>query len=242
MWWGPDSASYLSSSVNENSRFDNSLRENLSIAHINIQSLFPKLDILSIELQPCNTVVKTETWLSRNNSDNDILIPNFDPHYRKDRNDRVGGGVAIYIECGISLHKRLNIIDNIVEGLCIEIKIRNHKFLLRGIYSPPNSGNEYWDAIEHTLENLNNSITKDLIILGDFTCNMLNNNINNKMRNLMTAYNLTQIIEEPTHYTEKSASLIDIALLSNPENVVFSDVISPFIPNLIRLHARLWLL
>ena len=154
----------------------------------------------------------------------------------------MGGGVAIYIECGISLHKRLNIIDNIVEGLYIEIKIRNHKFLLRGIYSPPNSGNEYWDAIEHTLENLNNSITKDLIILGDFKCNMLNNNINNKIRNLMTAYNLTQIIEEPTHYTEKSVSLTDIALLSNQENVVFSDVISPFIPNLIRLHARLWLL
>ena len=236
---GPDSASCLSSSVNENSSLDNSLRENLSIVHINIQSLFPKLDILSIELQPYDIVVITETWLSRNNSDNDILIPNFDPLYKKDRNrnDRVGGGVAIYIKCGISLHRRLNIIDNIVEGLCIEIKIRNHKSLLCGIYRPPNSGNEYWDAIEHTLENLNNSITKDLIILGDFNCNMLNNNINNKMRNLMTSYNLTQIIEEPTHYTENSASLIDVALLSNPENVVFSDVISPFIPNLIRFHC-----
>ena len=77
---GPDSASsYLSSSINENSRFDNSLRENISIVHINIQSLLPKLDILSIELQPYDIVVITETWLSRNNSDNDILIPNFDP-------------------------------------------------------------------------------------------------------------------------------------------------------------------
>ena len=29
------------------------------------------------------------------------MIPNFDTPYRKDRNDRPGGGVAIYIKSGI---------------------------------------------------------------------------------------------------------------------------------------------
>ena len=30
----------------------------------------------------------------------------------------------------------------------------NHKFLLYGIYRPPNTGIELWDSIERTFENL----------------------------------------------------------------------------------------
>ena len=71
------------------------LRDNLNIVHLNIQSLYPKRDILEVEMQYYDIVVLTETWFSPNKKTEDIMIPNFDAPYRKDRNDRPGGGVAI---------------------------------------------------------------------------------------------------------------------------------------------------
>ena len=58
-----------------------------------------------------------------------------------------------------------------------------------------------------------------------------------KIRNLILSYNLSQLIVEPTYYTENSSSIIDLILVSKPENVIFSNVTSPFIPNLIRYHC-----
>ena len=84
----------------------------LSIVHLNIQSLYPKLDILETEMQYYDIVVLTETWLTPTRKNDEIMIPNFEIPYRKDRNDRVGGGVAIYIKSGISIHKACNLIDN----------------------------------------------------------------------------------------------------------------------------------
>lgn len=214
-----------------------SLMDHLSIVHLNIQSLYPKLDILEAEMQYYDIVVFSETWLSNGRKTEDIMIPNFDAPYRKDRDGRLGGGVAIYIKSGLSTHALTNLIDGDIEGLCVEINVRNHKFLLCGIYRPPNVASEYWDSIERTFENLNTSPIKDLIIVGDFNCNMKENNIPNRMHNLILSYDLCQLIDQPTHFTEHSSTIIDLAIVNDPENVLFSDVISPFIPNLVRFHC-----
>ena len=145
------------------------LRDHLNIVHLNIKSLYSKRDILEVEMQYYDIVVLTETWLSPNKKTEDIMIPNFDAPYRKDRNDRPGGGVAIYTKSGISSHKLTNLIYGDLEGPCVKINIRNHTFLLCGIYRPPNAGIELWDSIECTFENLNNSSTKNIVILGGST-------------------------------------------------------------------------
>ena len=157
---GPESLSSLSS----DSSFQSVLHDILNIVHMNIQSLLPKLDILETEMQYYDIVVLTETWLSQNTTNYDVSIPNFDPPYlsipnfdppyRKDREDRLGGGVAIYIKSGIAHHKQMNLFDSDIEGLCVEIIVRGHKLLLAGFYRPPNSGREYWESIESTFDNL----------------------------------------------------------------------------------------
>ena len=55
-----------------------------------------------------------ETWLSPKTSDDDILIFNFEPAYRKDRRDRISGGVAIYIGAGIQAVRRHDIIQGYI--------------------------------------------------------------------------------------------------------------------------------
>ena len=62
-------------------------------------------------------------------------------------------------------------------------------------------------------------------------------NLPNRMQNMILAYDLHQVIDEPTHFTEYSSSIIDLAIVNNPDNVIYSEVLSPFIPDLVRFHC-----
>ena len=55
-----------------------------------------------------------------------------------------------------------------------------------------------------------------------------------KIKTLINQFNLEQLIRDPTHYTERSSSLINLILCRNPTNNIYSGVIDPFIPNQIR--------
>ena len=228
---GPQSDSLLSSNIST------VFPHNLNILHLNIQSILPKMDLLEAEVQNYDILVFTETWLSPQISNDDLLLENFDPPYRQDRHARVSGGVAIYIASGIPSCKRNNIIQGDIEGICIEVSIQSHRFLLCGMYRPPNSGSDYWDLIEQTFDNLCDSHITDLVILGDSNSDLLKPMHANRIQNLTNSYNLHQLIDEPIHYTENSSSLLDLAIISKPENVVYSGVSSPFIPDLIRYHC-----
>ena len=54
---------------------------------------------------------------------------------------------------------------------------------------------------------------------------------------LIKQYNLKQLINEPTHFTENSASLIDLILVRNTSNILTSGVIDCFLPNQTRYHC-----
>lgn len=227
---GPDSASISTTTTSQNTSL---FEHNLSIIHLNIQSLVPKLDILEVEMQQYDLPVFTETWLHSEISTDDILISNFDPPYRKYRDNRLGGVVAFYVRTGLHCIQRSDLVNGEIEALCLELSFKSHKFLLSGIYRPPNSGNMYWDLIENTLDNMTNSRIGDLIVVGDFNCDMQTLASSNKMQKFMSSYNLHQLIDEPTHFTEHSSSVIDLILVSKPENVIYSGVSSPFIPNIL---------
>lgn len=78
-------------------------------AHINVHSLFPKIEFLRHELSalPIDVICITETWLRPANPDSMIAVPG----YRLERLDRVsdnpavkqtGGGLVIYIRNSIN--------------------------------------------------------------------------------------------------------------------------------------------
>ena len=54
---------------------------------------------------------------------------------------------------------------------------------------------------------------------------------------LCTQFSLYQPIDQPTHYTEHSSSLIDIILVSNKDNLMFSGVGDPFLNQEMRYHC-----
>ena len=53
--------------------------KDLSICHINSQSLFNKVDLIAAELGTYDIVTVSETWLDSSSESNDIRIPNAYP-------------------------------------------------------------------------------------------------------------------------------------------------------------------
>ena len=58
-----------------------------------------------------------------------------------------------------------------------------------------------------------------------------------KINNICRQYDLHQIINEHTHFTERLSSLIDIILTSNPNSILLSGVGDPFLYQEIRYHC-----
>jgi hypothetical protein len=100
---GPSSQSTSISSASSISdplldEFDECITQFTSFMHLNVQSLVPKIDLLNVELQKFDILCFTETWLNTNVANQDISLDNFQSPFRKDRVDRLGGGVAIYVK------------------------------------------------------------------------------------------------------------------------------------------------
>ena len=99
------------------------------------------------------------------------------------------------------------------------------------------------------------AMNKPIIILGDLNCNTLKECPENKaLSEILLELNLTQIINDnkPTRITDRSESLIDVILISNPDlvrdsgviNIAISDHLPVFAtlklkpPNLIQLSSK----
>jgi hypothetical protein len=77
----------------------------------------------------------------------------------------------------------------------------------------------------------------NIIIMGDFNIKMLNSTASRKLISLSQQLYLTQLISEPTHFTESSNSLIDIILTSNPLFIYTVGVGDPCLDQPVRYHC-----
>jgi len=86
----------------------------IRLLNINAQSLRYKVDQLTAESTEADIIVLTETWLSPENKDEDLSIPNFYKPIRKDRTWDSHGGVAIYCRQNLNKKHRSDLeIDNL---------------------------------------------------------------------------------------------------------------------------------
>ena len=58
-----------------------------------------------------------------------------------------------------------------------------------------------------------------------------------KSKQFVSNFYLNQVIEEPTHYTERSSSLLDIILTNNNDHLLTSGVGDPFLQQDRRYHC-----
>ena len=70
---------------------------------------------------------------------------------------------------------------------------------------------------------INDTAIDDVIITGDFNDNQLDYS-RTKISFLLTKFSLLQMIDEPTHFTEHSSSLIDLILTNNVNRLIYTGV------------------
>ena len=104
-----------------------------------------------------------------------------------------------------------------------------------GFYRPPNSSTDYFNLIKESIDRACNTNTIDIIITGDFNFDI--SKPQNKISELTHEFILTQLITEPTHYTETSSSIIDIIIVRNNTTFLCSGVADFFIPEQVLYHC-----
>ena len=129
---GPTSTSSANDTSFSSSDSQEILANDLSILHLNVQSLLPKIDVIRVESVTYDIAVFTESWLKPNVTDDLISLQNFLPPFRTDRNDRPGGGVVIYARDTLSCKRRKDIEINGLEAVWLEIAIKSKKVLIGG--------------------------------------------------------------------------------------------------------------
>ena len=116
--------------------------------------------------------------------------------------------------------------------------VLKQKHVLFGLfYRPTNSDSYYLSTIEDSIHLAVDTGISYIITTGDFNYNMLKVQTARKHYDFCEEFSLTQMINDPTHFTESSSSLIDILLVSNKHSVILSDVGDPFLSQEMRYPA-----
>ncbi|KAI8125992.1 RNA-directed DNA polymerase from mobile element jockey [Lucilia cuprina] len=216
-----------------NSYFKTALQHhlgNFNAAHLNCQSIKPsancsKFDELNALLTDgfFDVFAVTETWLKPYITCRAVEIPGFNI-CRNDRLNSRGGGVALYISSGIKYRKVFKTSElGICESLFVELYLNNTVFLFGVVYLPHGDICSF-EYFHHDLFLSYNNI----IIVGDYNCNLFDTVKSNYMRSLCFRLNLAIVHNsKPTHYdiAHGSTSLIDYWLVSDFSMVCLSDQI-----------------
>ncbi len=154
----------------------------ISLAHINIRSLFGKLEDISSILTRGNICIMgtSETWLNSSVPNSMINIPHYDL-YRFDRNrnsgKQTGGGVCIYTHTKYNIIARdeLSTCTPDIETVWVQLALKDTRPTYIACVYRPTSGN-----VESTLDHLESQILDirarglcDLVLLGDYNINSL---------------------------------------------------------------------
>jgi hypothetical protein len=77
----------------------------------------------------------------------------------------------------------------------------------------------------------------EIVITGDFNLDMQKHTSASKINSIASQYNFTQVIQQPTHYTVSSNSLIYLFLVSMNCRVSVSGVADPFLDQVCGYHC-----
>ena len=188
-------------------------KNNLIIAHLNINSIRNKFDLLK-ELISNNIdiLVISETKLDPSFPPGQFHIDGYMPPIRADRN-RHGGGLLIYIKEGVPA-KEVSLRNSTakdVEAKAIEINLHNIKWLLIGIYRPPSQSKDFF--LEEMRKNFEKFCTKyeNFLMIGDFNLSEDDDSLDQFMQEL----NLENVVKVPTCFKSDSPTCIDLILTSD---------------------------
>lgn len=194
------------------------------IAHLNVRSLQPKIDQVSLLLteHKFDMFAITETWLDPRVPNNNVAVEGYNL-YRHDRCGR-GGGVCWYIRSDIDCDV-VEVVSTL-EQLWLRISLKRLSISCGVIYKPPNiASGDFITCLEEVLAQVT-LIADEVLCVGDFNIDMLRcDRAASELTEALEVFGLQRLINEPTRVTVKSATLLDVILFSNDELVSNSGVL-----------------
>jgi exonuclease III len=219
----------IQDSDEENVHQETKASRNISLLHINAQSIKNKMEKLQIEAETHDIIAITETWLHEGVKDEEIAMEGYHTPIRRDRVTDRYGGVAIYCKTNLPVKPRYDIHTPEIESIWVETTLGNQKLLIGTIYRPPNEPANYWEIFSEHIELAKEQDIESIMIVGDLNCNLLLPN--NKLQQILDNYHLEQLVKDPTHYTENSKTLIDIMATNSADLVKKTAVLTPSLSN-----------
>ena len=206
----------------------------LKVAHLNIRSIYNKIDSLKLLLneKPFDIFTISETWLNSDITDGEISIPAY-TFSRNDRNGRSGGGTLAFVRDGIPYKIRTDLLSSNANIESTVIAITRPKCKSLFIFTIYKAPDQLLESLTEELDTALSSISleAEVILLGDFNVNFLATKndafraLKRKLLSLTSMYNLEQLIDKPTRITENSSTLIDLLFANNNHRIVSSGVL-----------------
>lgn len=196
-----------------------------------MRSVRNKRDDLSSAIDSCSAdiVILTETWLSSDIADYEILeCERVFKFFRCDRISRSGGGVLIAVRDGLSCCV-INIATHL-EIVCTRVTLGYRDFIFCVCYRPPSSpltfNSDLHDVINELIVRFPSC---PLFLLGDFNFPTINwhdsppssdcSSECSLFINLCLDFNFKQLVLQPTRSTRHSANILDLLLTTTPQLV-----------------------
>ena len=197
---------------------------NLKIAYLNINSLINKTDEVKdmLNKEMFDILFIAETKIDKTVSSSLLSQSGF-RIVRKDRKKGAGGLLA-YIRTDLSVYRRAKMEPANIETNCLDVKDNNKsRFLVCACYRSPGKCKEsdFLAELAIASESMFRS-RKELLLIGDMNMDMYVNTgegrtTNRNLVDFCSRYCLVNKVSEPTRVTDKSKTLIDVALASHQE-------------------------
>ena len=230
---------------------------NLTLCHLNVQSLlsnvnvnqhvssqYSKLDEIYTTLvndHGFDIIALSETWLNAAHLDCDVTIEKYEC-FRKDRVCGRGGGLIIYVQNDIPCIRRADLESTTgCEMMCIEVRYgenNSNKVFMCLCYRPPGQNaddiSNFIIDVQTCLDQMYSEKPDCVVLTGDFNDRAVifyedhqTSELGNKLRDLVVCNNLFQLIDQPTHFTQTSAYILDLMITDSPGYVCESGTLLP---------------
>ena len=210
-----------------------------SLCHANMRSLKQLNNdgmnekVLSIECELANSfdiITISETWLTENDLDTNLIINGYQNPFRRDRqaqNGTIGyGGVLAWVSNTIACKRRSDLEQPDIEAMWLEIRSNNNKFLLCVAYRAPGMQSTiFWDKMQESVNLINSHDKLKILIAGDLNADP-DTPAGVCMSDFVRTNEMHIHINEPTRITHHSQTILD-QFISNVSNFVQSPTVRP---------------
>ena len=225
------------------SKFDkpNSNRAKADICYTNIRGLrtnFPSVKAFAMNTSP-HFIALSETGLDQSISNREFDIPGYCPLISKyDPLNRQGHGLGVYVKEGFPCGRDTSHEDANSPFMCFRLALLHSTAFIFTLYRPQDDGCDVIDKIASQIDKILVSYpSANIHICGDFNVHheewLVHSNktdpVGRYCHNFSVAYELTQIIDSPTHVPDiigQYHNLLDLYLTTCP-NLCTANVLSP---------------